>query len=231
MNSSSDTLPRSRGEVIREAEVDEVHRPELRVGNWTRLGSSSVLGDAITESALDTLAEAARSAAQAQGYAVGWAEGRRAAADEAAAAAAERDRAHQAEEARRERDHRAVLARLDSVADALERAVDHAADAVETRALGLALELTEIVVGRTLGTGEADGVRRALRLLGESPASHVRLSPVDAASPAGRDLADRGITVTTDPGLREGDVVVEADDHVIDARIDAALARIRQVLR
>ncbi len=231
MNSSSDTLPRSRGEVIREAEVDEIRQPELRIGNWTRLGSSSVLGDTVTESALDRLAEAARSAAQAQGYAVGWAEGRRAAADEATAVAAEREQIHQAEEARREREHRAVLARLDAVADRLERATSQAAGGVESRALDLALELTEIVVGRTLATGDADGVRRALRLLGDAPTSRVRLSPAEASSPAGLDLADRGITVVSDPGLREGDVIVEADDHVIDARIEAALERVRQVLR
>lgn len=231
MNSSSDTLPRSRGEVIRDAEVDEIRRPELRIGNWTRLGSGSVLGDAVTENALDALAEAARSAAQAQGYAVGWAEGRRAAAHEAAAAAAEREQVHQAEEGRREREHQAVLARLDSVADALEHAVGQAADGVEARALGLALELTEILVGRTLATGDADGVRRALRLLGDAPASRIRLSPAEACSPAGLDLADRGVTVIGDPDLREGDVIVEADDHVIDARIEAALERVRQVLR
>src|SRR3712207_5437512 len=53
--------------------------PELRTGSWTRLGSSSVLGDAVTEHTLSGLAEQAQAAARAQGYATGWAQGRRAA--------------------------------------------------------------------------------------------------------------------------------------------------------
>jgi flagellar assembly protein FliH len=222
--------------VIREdaaiaPEISEIDRPELRVGHWTRLGGDAVLGDATTESALDRLAEAARSAAQAQGYATGWSEGRRAAAEEASAAAERREQHQRAEESRRNREHQAVLARLDAVADALEQAVDRAADVVETRALALALELTEIIVGRTLATGDADGVRRALRLLADEPAGRVRLSPTEAMSPAGRDLADRGIVVVADPGLRDGDVMIETDDRVIDARITGTLERIRQVLR
>ena len=51
-------------------------RPDLRTGVWTRLGDSAVLGDPVTEAALDGLAERTHSAARAQGYAVGWAEGR-----------------------------------------------------------------------------------------------------------------------------------------------------------
>ena len=50
-----------------------VAHPELRVGNWTRLGGSTVLGDQVTESMLDVLAERTRDAARAQGYATGWA--------------------------------------------------------------------------------------------------------------------------------------------------------------
>src|SRR4051794_29241221 len=57
--------------------------PELRTGVWTRFGDSNVLGDAVTEETLSTLAESTRTAARSQGYAVGWAEGQRAAREQA----------------------------------------------------------------------------------------------------------------------------------------------------
>ncbi|HEY1134125.1 MAG TPA: hypothetical protein VGE77_06075, partial [Nocardioides sp.] len=51
--------------------------PELRTGNWTRRGGPGVLGDPVTEELMDALATSTRAAAQSQGYAVGWAQGRR----------------------------------------------------------------------------------------------------------------------------------------------------------
>ena len=74
MSSSPDLLVESGS-----ARVSEVQPRELRSGSWTRLGSSTVLGDTVTEQTLAGLVEQAQGAARAQGYSRGWAEGRRAA--------------------------------------------------------------------------------------------------------------------------------------------------------
>ncbi|HRD62006.1 MAG TPA: hypothetical protein PL137_13945, partial [Nocardioides sp.] len=79
----AEDAPVLRGEVA----TLTFETPELRSGEWTRFGPDSVLGDAVTEAALSAMVDDARSAAQAQGYSVGWAQGRREAADEAALAA------------------------------------------------------------------------------------------------------------------------------------------------
>ena len=73
--------------------------PDLRTGVWTRLGDDRVLGDAVTEAVLGALAERTRDAAQAQGYAVGWAEGQRGRRCAAAAAEARGRRRGRAERA------------------------------------------------------------------------------------------------------------------------------------
>ncbi len=75
MSSSTDLL---RGQEA--ADASALPTPELRDGSWTRFGNGTVLGDAVTEQVLAGLATNARRAASAQGYAVGWADGRREAA-------------------------------------------------------------------------------------------------------------------------------------------------------
>ena len=93
MSSSSD---RERGSQARGAESAVLRRhevgelaplptPELRTGTWTRHGDGALLGDEVAESLLGRVAEETRAAAQAQGYAVGWAQGRRAAGKEGGA--------------------------------------------------------------------------------------------------------------------------------------------------
>ena len=98
--------------------------PELRTGVWTRFGTSSVLGDAVTEETLSALAETTRTAARSQGYAVGWAEGRRAARDEADAAARAAEAARREAEDARAREHAAAVAALELAAARLHEAVD-----------------------------------------------------------------------------------------------------------
>jgi flagellar assembly protein FliH len=201
MSSSPDP---GRARVLRDARATPVRGPELPTGTWTRFGGSSVLGDTVTEDALSTLADTASAAARAQGYAVGWAEGRRAAAD----GALERARIHaaqvEANEARREVEHQEALARLDAAARALDEAVSGAERAVGDRALALASELTALLVGHELRTtpdSGGDAVRRALVLTSDQPVTVVRLSPHDAGTPAAGDLADQGLRVLADPAL------------------------------
>lgn len=204
--------------------------PELRRGVWTRFGTSNVLGDVATEGALADLAESTRAAARAQGYSVGWAEGQRAAREAVReeALAAEQDRLRR--EAERATEHRDAVAALTRAAAALETAVTEACARIEAQGSELAWELTRELVGHELRTTEsADVVRRVLALLPAEPTVRVRLHPRDAAD--ADVLATDGVVIVADPTLAPGDALVEADDHVLDLRLETALARVREVLR
>lgn len=238
MTSSSEALP---ARVIRAEEATGVAvlaTPELRSGSWTRLGDDHVLGDAVTERALSGLAEQTRAAAQSQGYAIGWAEGRRAAAELAAEAERTAEVAHRAAEDRREAEHRTALAALARAAEEFDRAAARLAADLEDQALRLARELTTELLGRELRStampeaGE-DVVRRALAVLPAGVPTTVRLNPAvvtdtDDAVLAG--LTGRDVHLVADPGLQLADAVVETPTGLIDLRIGEALARVQEVL-
>lgn len=210
----------------------EVGAPELRVGHWTRLGSTTVLGDEVTESMLDGLAVKVQDAARAQGYAVGWAEGRRAAATEAAREQADRAATHAAAEARREAEHRAAIDALGRAAEQVRGLLDGLASAIEEQASDLAYALTAEVMGaRVASATAAEVVVRVLQVLPSVPVGRVRLHPSLVASGAVQDLAERGLEVVADGALGRADALVEAPDgSVTDLRIDEAMARVREVL-
>lgn len=206
---------------------------ELRTGEWTRLGGSSVLGDAVTEKTLSQLAEKTRLSAQAQGYAIGWAEGRRQAALEAESEAVAIGQQREAEDRRRAEEHQREVAALRAAATELRNATAHVCNTVETHATHVAITLVEAILGRELsqaGDPVGDAVRRALTLMPGEPLTRIRLNPDDARSPRLAELLEEQTVVVPDASLHRGDAVVEADDHVIDARIGTALERVREVL-
>jgi flagellar assembly protein FliH len=213
---------------------EAVPLPELRTGEWTRFGSARVLGDAVTEETLSALAESTRVAARSQGYAVGWADGQRAARAaaqvEAEAVAAERAAA----EARRTDEHRAAVMALELAAARLHDAVTTLSATVEEHATGLAWELTRELLGHELrSTSGAEVVRRALALAPTEPVARLHLHPDQLAelTPADlAELAERGVSVVADPTLAWADALVEADDHVVDVRVSTAMERVREVL-
>jgi len=202
--------------------------PELRTGEWTRFGSDRVLGDAVTERALSALAETTRAAARAQGYSVGWAEGQRAARQQAAIDAADADDLRQRAEDAREAEHAAALAALAAAADDLRTATARTCATIEDQASELAWQLTRELLGHELSTTGVDVVRRVLNLLPDEPVVAVRLHPDDIARAS--ELAMQGVPLLADHSLRPGDALVEASDHVLDLRLDAALERVRQAL-
>lgn len=206
--------------------------PELRHGEWTRRGGAAVLGDAATETMLGGLAERTREAAQAQGYAVGWAEGRRAAAAEALAVqnrvAAERA----AEDDVRRQEHAAALAALAEAAEQVRGVLGDLAGAIEAQATELAWALTEELVGHEVRSADAvDTVRRVLAVLPDGPVATVSLHPSVVGDAVVHDLVDRGVRVVADASLDRADALVEAEGAVTDLRIGDALARVREVLR
>lgn len=228
MSSSSDAVLRddSLGELRTAA------RPDLRTGVWTRLGDPSVLGDAVTEAALGSLAEATRTAARAQGYAVGWAQGRQEALTQAEAdALVVAEEALLAEE-RREAEHREALAALQHAASELRGVIGAVCERIGQEATDLAFEVTRTLVGHELAVVAdpgADVVRRVVSAL-PGHAVQVRLHP-SLVSSATAALADHGVRVTADPALLPSDALVETEDAVLDLRVGAALDRLREVLR
>jgi len=180
----------------------------------------------------------ARASAQAQGYAAGWAEGKRQAVEagrvamERAELAAGRATAERAAVA-----DRAVTA-VAAAAQSLERRAVQTTAEAETLILRAALALTETLLGYELTvttTPGEDALRRALALAPVGRPVIVRLHPADHAALAGdgadhREIGGRTVTLVADPALRSGDAVAECDATTIDARLDAALDRIREAL-
>ena len=207
------------------------HR-ELRTGEWTRLGHGAVLGDTATEHTLSALAADTSAAAQAQGYATGWAEGRRAAEEQARLAEQEAAERRRIAEERREAEHRKAVEALLRAAATLEESVAGTCARIETHAVRLAAQLTEALVGHELAVAKNPGlgaVRRALALVPGEPVTRIRVAPAAATDP---DLAAISGTavVVPDPILGRGDALVETDHGVVDARASTALQRVLEVL-
>jgi flagellar assembly protein FliH len=186
----------------------------------------------------DRVLAEARATALAQGYAAGWAEGKRQAADAARAAAEQAavDAARAVVERTAALD-RAVAA-VAAAATALERQVAPAVTAAEEAVLRAALTLTETLLGHELAASRSpgeDALRRALALAPAGRPVTVRLHPDDLAAltgcgPADRDVDGRAVTLLADPRLQPGDAVAECDATTVDARLGPALDRVREVL-
>ncbi len=144
-----------------------------------------------------------------------------------------------AEDDRRERAERA--AQWASLLGSLEVAVERAVRSVSvtdlhTTAAHMAVEIAEALVGHHLRVADCsarDAVERALAEAPRGVGLTVRLNPDDAAL-AGESLADLApgstVVVVADPAIEVGGCVVDAGDRTIDARLDAALERVREVL-
>jgi flagellar assembly protein FliH len=218
-----------RGEVATIA----LGTPELRSGEWTRFGPASVLGDDVTEGALAAMVEDARTAARSQGYAVGWAQGRREAADEAALTARSHEMRLAEDRKRYAARQQAALDALQRAAEGLARATEEAQALVRAQALDLARELTETMVGHELRSTPDNAADVVARVLSTSPADRpyvVRLHPDVADSSAVSMLSESGVRVVPEPGLAPADAVVEVDGQVLDLRLRSALDRVREVL-
>ncbi|MFC7496464.1 MULTISPECIES: FliH/SctL family protein [unclassified Nocardioides] len=219
--------------ALRDAPWRSAEVPDLRQGVWTRLGDERVLGDDATESVLGRLAERARSAAQAQGYAVGWSAGQQAAlrrqAEDAAVAAATAERL----EAMRAHEHAEAVAGLRAAAAALNEAAAQVVARIGEQATDLAFELTETLLGHELSLTTDPGpgaVARAIAVLPTNAVATVRLHPRNARSMAAAELGELGAEVVADPTLDLHDAIVETDTTAVDLRLSEAMARVRGAL-
>ena len=171
--------------------------------------------------------EATHESARAAGYAVGWAQGRREAAEAVQAESAQLVAATAAAEARREAEHAAALVALREATTLAHDALVETCRRVDDQASVMALELTRELVG-TFGVDPLHLLDRVIGLLPSHPVVSVRLNP--AVAVIAGDLRDQGITVVADPTLGVGDAVAHTEDHVVDLRVDEAVARLAEVL-
>ncbi|WP_439691457.1 hypothetical protein ACRQ4B_10850 [Curtobacterium sp. SP.BCo] len=187
--------------------------------------------------------------ADVRGHAAGYAAGLRQAQAETDALRARLEAEHVAAVAAVRADTARRIAVLDAATNAMLAQVAPVLDAAEQSVAAAALDLAEAVVGYAIRASrqEADGpadasgvglearrasgaeatVRRALATIDRTVAVAVRLSVADAARVAGLDLP---VPVVADPGLRDGDAVVDLPDGLLDARIATALDRARTAL-
>lgn len=184
--------------------------------------------------------ERAKQSARTAGYAEGWAQGQRAAAQEAQVAA---ERARAVEQAH---DQRRAAALAQSV-NALGRAVTNletqlmpTMTELQEAVLAHAFELAEAIVGRAVDDPEgrgADALRRAMNAAPDQGPITVSLHPEDYHNLVGEDRdADynyqgRPVHLRPEPSLRPGDAVAETGTTTVDASIAAAVQRAREALR
>lgn len=206
-------------------------------GSAAAQAQAAPLGNVLhAQLAIDATTEAIRTAARAEGYAVGWAQGRRAA-DEAAAREAVTAADERAEATRRAAGEvAAALQALDAATAALEaRAVVPASDLAAAVAAS-AFELAQALLGRELALAADPGLDAIVRALVLLPAGRpviARLHPEDASvTSTGLDSAALGreVVVVADPIVERGGAIVECDASRVDAQLGPALERLREVL-
>lgn len=140
-------------------------------------------------------------------------------------------------------------AELAAQIDALAYSIGHAADAA-VGAVGrqdavtghsvieLALQIAELVLGRELAVAEDPGRDALVRALAAAPDRGevvARLHPDDAAVVERRGsltevAGARAVTLVPDPAVGRGGCVLDVGGSRIDARMDAAIERVRAVL-
>lgn len=191
---------------------------------------------------------AARAAGYAAGYTAGIDDARAATRDRLAADAAAAENASAARDAAISQAFGALFA----AAEGLEgRAVQSAAD-IEEQIVSAAYSIAEAIVGRVLADDETRGQAALTRALALAPADEdvtVAVSPADfLVLAAGRgDGADdaaaatdltplrryrglRTVTILADEALAPGDAVAACGATTIDARLSAAVQRVKLVL-
>jgi flagellar assembly protein FliH len=185
------------------------------------------------------LVEQVRQAARAAGYAEGWAQGQRAAAIAAQAAndqfAAAAERFATARRAALDRGLAAIATAVGNLDARVAPALAETEDAV----LAGALELAVALLGRELSdsTPGLDALRRAVAQVPATQPVAVRLNPDDHEALLGRAdheyrevVAGREVALRADPTLRPGDAIAEYGTTTVDARLSAAIERVKEVL-
>jgi flagellar assembly protein FliH len=184
--------------------------------------------------------ERAKQAARTTGYAEGWAQGQRAAALEAEAAA---ERARALELAHDQRRAAALASAINALGRAvtnLETQMMPTLHELQEAVLAHAFELAEAIVGRAMDDPEgraAAALRRAMNAAPDQGDILVSLHPDDfrnlvgTATDADYNYEGRPVHLRPEPALHPGDAVAETGTTTVDASIATAVARARAALR
>jgi flagellar assembly protein FliH len=175
-------------------------------------------------------------AARSEGYATGWAQGRRAAAEAADALARERDVAAARLAERAAVQFESLLAALTKAVHAADAAAvpawDEVGDAIVEAALGIARAALVRELG-SLDDATVEALRTAVRALGDPGEVTVLVHPSDAplfaAVPPDRRPAT--LRIVTDPTVAPGTVAARTPAQRVAVELPAALAAAEEVLR
>lgn len=217
---------RSRVRVMRRVDVAPIDLPLL---DPQIESNGTALVPHVVEESRTAGYEAGLTAGHADGFARGYEEGLDAAAHELETLRATVD-------AERAEQQRTIDQALHAISQAAQRVGPAGTDLfehVERSLATAAVELAAAIVGRELrdeATRGPDALARVLGLVPDRVPAVVRMHPADAA--VVREAGDRSTTVEVidDPTLTPGDAVATFDESTIDARIDHALQRARDVL-
>ena len=215
--------------------------PVLR-GTVAESATAATFGvDLRRESPVDSApVERAKQQARTAGYAEGWAQGQRAAAIEAQAAAERARTAEQAHDQRRTAALAQAVNALGRAVTGLETQLMPTLQELQEAVLAHAFELAEAIIGRALADPEgrgADALRRAMAAAPQEGEITVSLHPDDyrnlvgSATDADYNYGGRPVRLRPDPGLHPGDAVAETGTTTVDASIAAAVQRAREALR
>ncbi|WIB65577.1 FliH/SctL family protein [Curtobacterium sp. MCBD17_040] len=167
-----------------------------------------------------------------RGFAAGYAEGLRHAAEQQREAEAVREaRLNAAIAGERQRTQQAVDA-LARAAQQLNTHVIPALEQADQTLIETALDLAEAVLVAEVNGGHvtaAQTLRRAVDAAGREQVTEVLLSPADVAALAEAEIP-AGVTVAADPSLAPGEAIARLRHGWFDARITASLDRARTVL-
>ncbi|HTW97997.1 MAG TPA: FliH/SctL family protein, partial [Acidimicrobiales bacterium] len=155
---------------------------------------------------------------------VGYEEGRRLAADEAQAAA--RRAAVEFEE--RVRD---AVAFLENAALFVRAQLSDELDRLAKGATSLALGLTEAILQRELALSDdpgAEAITRALALVPSDAAAIARCNPEDLGLIG--EIDSDTLKLVPDDSVGRGGCLLDTGSTLVDARIETALARVREIL-
>jgi flagellar assembly protein FliH len=154
------------------------------------------------------------------GFATGLAESVQAGADR------ERDRATQVQ---------SVVSQLGLAAELLRAREGTAVEQIEQQVAQAAFRIAEMLLGHELAHSETagrDAIARALQFAPKDGmvTAHLHPDEIDTLGDPDASIAGRALKVVPDSSLARGDCIVEVAGCRIDARIDGALERIRELL-
>ncbi|WP_158251145.1 FliH/SctL family protein [Cryobacterium sp. Y11] len=174
--------------------------------------------------------------ARAQGHAAGYAAGLR-------AAMVEIDRIKFDLQTEREQGARLAAAKMDrgvrvlnAAAEALDQRMLPVLIDAESTLVACALQLTEAIIGNELSRTEPSARRaldRAMRAVeaGDTAKAHsIRMNPDDLPLLDATTVRLSGVTFVADAEVNRGDAIAEFSEGILDARIETALARAREIL-